>query len=327
MKYDFVKYRFPGKEIAVKRGEFIRLTPNQKPNGFVFSDFTGNFVYELKEDELIEDFQFDEEKLHYFSMKPYVVTPREYYLQAHELLNGINVMQMGKAVFSRIKLQTFTPSKLEKMFLALCEKYPSASVYMVSSKFFGTWIGASPELLLEIHGQHFFTMSLAGTQATAELGDWGEKEKEEQSLVTDYIVENLEKLDIEDIELNGPYTFQAGPVSHLRTDISASVIGVNSWKLIQMLHPTPAVSGFPKEDALALIETVEPHRRDLYAGFFGIISPEKTRLFVNLRCAQLQQDKMYLYLGGGFTRQSIPENEWIETENKSKTLLDIIEKL
>jgi isochorismate synthase len=47
-------------------------------------------------------------------------------------------------------------------------------------------------------------------------------------------------------------------------------------------------------------------------------------IYVNLRCAQIIGDRLFLYLGGGFTADSDPEKEWEETENKSKTLLDLL---
>jgi isochorismate synthase len=47
-------------------------------------------------------------------------------------------------------------------------------------------------------------------------------------------------------------------------------------------------------------------------------------IFVNLRCAQIIGDRIYLYLGGGFTAESDSEKEWEETENKSKTLLNLL---
>ena len=80
----------------------------------------------------------------------------------------------------------------------------------------------------------------------------------------------------------------------------------------------------PQKEALALINEEEQHNRSLYAGVLGFISAEESKLFVNLRCAQLFEDKAHLYLGGGYTKDSIVENEWTETENKAKTLLKVL---
>ena len=102
---------------------------------------------------------------------------------------------------------------------------------------------------------------------------------------------------------------------------------MNGQKPIQIadkLHPTPAVSGLPQKEAIELIDSIEEHERSLYAGCIGVLG-DRTDLFVNLRCAQLIENEYFLYLGGGFTKDSIAKKEWQETENKSRTLLDILE--
>jgi isochorismate synthase len=256
------------------------------------------------------------------------MTAREYYLQAHELLNGLNHFQMDKAVFSRIKSNNFDPNLIEDLFFELEKNYINAFVYLVSSEKFGTWVGASPEILMEAHSDFMFTTSLAGTKKKEEYElDWGEKEIYEQKIVTDYIVQSLEKLKLKSIELNGPYDYSAGPVVHLKTDISADLNGNKPWFVARNIHPTPAIGGFPKEKALGLIRSIEPHDRSIYTGIIGEIDEKSSKLYVNLRCAQLINNNLYLYLGGGFTMQSIPDLEWHETENKSKTILNFVKKL
>lgn len=319
---DILYIRFPEQEKQLKTGSFFRSDPYVPYEGLLFTTYEGDQAYTFEEHEI------DKIEMHFSKDIIPVFTPREYYLQAHQLLNGINLMQMGKAVFSRVKQVAFDTSKCIDLFHQLCEDYPKACVYLISSEIFGTWIGASPELLLESHRDHLFTMSLAGTKATSDQAfEWGEKEKIEQDLVTQFIEKQLIYSEVSNIEITEPYEVQAGPVSHLRSDISADLNGKNAWEIAMNLHPTPAVSGLPREEAMRLISNVEYHKRELYAGIFGFTSPDKTKVYVNLRCAQFQENKAYLYLGGGFTPQSIPENEWIETENKSKTLLNVMQKL
>ena len=83
-------------------------------------------------------------------------------------------------------------------------------------------------------------------------------------------------------------------------------------------------AGLPQKEAIELIDSIEEHKRSLYAGCIGVLG-DRTDLFVNLRCAQLIENEYFLYLGGGFTKDSIAKKEWQETENKSRTLLDILE--
>src|SRR6202021_687877 len=97
--------------------------------------------------------------------------------------------------------------------------------------------------------------------------------------------------------------------------------------LVSELHPTPAVCGIPLNDATQFIKETEGYDRGYYTGFLGPCNMDgKTELYVNLRCAELFADCINLYVGGGITKDSIPENEWEETEMKSKTLLSALEE-
>lgn len=321
---DFLTYRFPGKEVVRQSGEFKDMIPNESTEAFVFSNFEATVFYGFFPNPDVS------KKTNYFHSspeKPYVYTTREYLLQAHSFLNGIQQIGLDKAVLSRIKSKLFPIEQAENLFHELCTSYPKACVYLVSSELLGTWIGATPEILLEIHQGQLFTMSLAGTKKSNTSKEWGDKEIKEQAYVTSFIEENLIRLNVQEIEIQGPYDYQAGPVTHLRTDICGVASTIPAIDLVKGLHPTPAVSGLPQKAAMELISSVEYHRRLLYTGVVGWLGKEHTRLFVNLRCAQLQEKEAFLYLGGGFTKESIPEMELDETENKSKTLIACMEKI
>jgi len=318
----FLAYRFPGKDKVILQGKFIETEASDFKTGFILSNFDLSkcYVFEGNPSEA-GAYQFHEGE-----NDPYVMTAREYYLQAHELLNGINLLQMEKAVFSRIKQVKFDSRAAYNLFEELEKTYPNAFIYLASDAIFGTWIGASPEILVEAHKGYVFTTALAGTRKNDEEG-WGEKEIHEQQVVTDYILALLKKNGLNSIEVEGPYDYTAGPVTHLKTDISADLSNTSTWKLARQIHPSPAVSGYPKEQAIGLIQSVEPHSRGIYTGLIGYVEGETSKLYVNLRCAQIKEHQTYLYLGGGYTNQSIPELEWIETENKSKTLINCIQKI
>jgi isochorismate synthase len=96
-------------------------------------------------------------------------------------------------------------------------------------------------------------------------------------------------------------------------------------RLIHSLHPTPAVSGLPQKEAIEVIEQVEQHERTLYAGVIGVLDEQSSALFVNLRCAQVFENEVCLYVGGGHTAASNSNAEWVETENKAKTLLNVLQ--
>jgi isochorismate synthase len=209
------------------------------------------------------------------------------------------------------------------IFSQLNLKYKNTFNYLVSIKNVGCWIGATPELLAEFENNHFKTVALAGTKHNFDI-EWSNKEKEEQQFVTDFIFNQL-KNKVKNIKKSPIETLKAGEVFHLKTSFKGLINKNTDWTdIVNSLHPTPATCGLPKNKSQALINTIEPHQRNFYTGFSGIISPKHKLLMVNLRCMQIINNNAFLYLGGGITSKSNPEKEWEETINKSKTLLNVV---
>lgn len=319
-----IKYRIPGEKVVEQNGAFILADKKENPSGFILSDFQMNTVYQFLPSEM----PLKKKHVYFFQRKtPVVLSKDNYLLRARYLLQMMQMSAVLKVVFSRIKKVAFDEKKTHDFFEALVKEYPNAFVYLISSKLFGTWVGATPETLVSMEGNLGFTMALAGTKKITDVSPWGTKEREEQDFVTQFILSNLTKKKYDSIKTTGPQEITAGPVKHLRTDISFNLEQKDFFSTVKLLHPTPAVSGLPQNKALDLIAKFEPQNRELYAGIIGITSKEKSKLYVNLRCCQLKRGAAYLYLGGGFTKDSIPEMEWDETENKSKTLLNILQKI
>jgi isochorismate synthase len=165
-------------------------------------------------------------------------------------------------------------------------------------------------------------MSLAGTKQSKDI-PWTKKEYEEQKIVTNSIVRELYKLnispDVKELE-----TVKAGAVYHLRNMIlfesQEPIIDIAN-----VLHPTPAISGNPKEQAIATIKIAENHSRSYYSGYGGPLNTnDLTHLFVNLRCASISQNQICLYVGGGITKLSDVEKEWEECERKAQSILNFL---
>ncbi len=318
---DLLIYRLPGETAPlIKRGRFEILNQGEKPLGFVVSDFLHDRIFHFRESEE-SDSAFD---FHYSAENPVVISRRDYQIEAQAFLNSFPLLGVEKGVFSRVKSVPFRGEKAVDLFHALEKAYPKAFCYLVSSEEFGTWIGATPELLMNQQGMVCKTVALAGTHGENEDHDWTPKELEEHAFVVDAIREALERNECVEIESEGPYVALAGPVQHLKTDFKALLTKPNAWSIALDLHPTPAVCGTPRRNAIEAISIREMHDRQLYTGFIGFFEEGNTHLFVNLRCAQLTKDKAFLYVGGGFTIDSIPDLEWEETEHKAETLIRVM---
>jgi len=208
-------------------------------------------------------------------------------------------------------------------FFNLVQHYPGAFISLTSTPQYGTWIGATPELLLSFDQQSIHTEALAGTKSPADEEGFTEKEEQEQALVSQYIEACFNALTI-DYQKEGPQTTRAGKLSHIKTFYSAGLNGHDRdvWKsLLNKLHPTPAVCGYPYKITKIFIRNEEPFDRELYTGFLGPYHPDgKSELYVNLRCMELHPHKASIYAGAGIVKGSKSEDEWAETEEKMKTL-------
>ncbi|MCF8372909.1 MAG: chorismate-binding protein [Bacteroidales bacterium] len=250
-----------------------------------------------------------------------------------EILRQIETGDLEKAVLSREKfVPGYSIEQGPELFLGLTQTYPNAFVYFLYLPGTMSWMGASPEILLEKKGNHYHTISLAGTAIGNSISDiaWSKKEIHEQKLVSNFIEETLSTFQIENLNKTGPKTVQAGNLFHLRSDYEFEDCQqkVDFGRLAAMLHPTPAVCGLPRDVAKATISKVEKHDRAYYSGFLGPVDPQgESNLFVNLRCLQFVEGGLLLYAGGGITKGSVAGKEWDETTNKANTLLSVIEKI
>lgn len=213
----------------------------------------------------------------------------------------------------------------DEVFVRAIERYPNSMVYLVYTHQGGRWFGCTPELLLEGYGMKWHTMALAGTR-TWEHGEWNNKNIHEQRMVSDYIEGQLQGLGAR-ITRQGPYTSKAGHLFHLRTDYTFHTPkAVSPTKILNLLHPTPALCGLPKKEAWNFIRLFERNKRMYYGGYLGPINLRaETNIYVNIRCAQIRPGgKALFFAGGGLTRNSIFSEEKEEVRRKLETLYTAI---
>lgn len=245
-------------------------------------------------------------------------------------MDFIETGEAEKVVLSRkieIEQRTNASEILKKLIL----KYPEAFVYFWHHPKVGTWMGASPEVLVSSENNSIVTMALAGTQkfdGTTEV-EWGAKEIREQEIVTDFIVRTLRNIVT---EVGETKTIRAGNLLHLRTKIKGKLEDIGQFsEIVAKLHPTPAVCGLPKENAKDFILKYEGYDRKFYTGFLGELNisdlnnNRSSELFVNLRCMELLNDKVSIFVGGGITSKSNPEKEWDEIMAKSLTMRSVLD--
>lgn len=227
-----------------------------------------------------------------------------------------------KIVLSRCSEAKRCGSASDKdIFLKACNLYPDMFVALVSAPECGTWLMATPEILIKGNSSEWRTMALAGTMRDSNDADWSDKNIREQKYVEDYIGTRLLPY-VQTLNITGPYTSHAGNLIHLRSDFNFTLRNPEHiGDVINCLHPTPAVCGLPKAETLTFINNTEHSRRLYYSGFSGMLDADgDTNLFVSLRCMNITPERFRLYAGGGLLDASTAEKEWLETEAKMETM-------
>lgn len=269
-----------------------------------------------------------------FNVEP--ITPIETYKKA--VLAARDAVRSGaitKAVIAReIRVTSSIPIDVHAVLLRLRATFARSYRYSING-----FIGASPELLVEIKGDRIRSHPLAGT--TPRTGDpktddelarkliASMKDQVEHRVVIDVIHEMLlpwcSYLDWEP----EPSVLQVANVQHLGTLIEGhlSAVRPSVMEIVRTLSPTPALGGHPRDAALALIADVEELDRGPYGGAVGWVDGSGNGTWaVAIRCAELSDDRLTarLIAGGGIVAASDPDAELAETQAKFQAMLSAI---
>ena len=312
--------------------DFETISELKNEKGFLFAPFhskTGKSAFFLPE-IFREQFDLQELSKEFAENQKERVQPTDLQFNrtiTKEYISNFKAYQeafsedLKKAILSKIITLPVEGLNFALYFLKIAQKYPNAFVYFIQSEKTSTWLGASPEMLISSKNEFYEIMSLAGTSKD---GEWTNKESVEQQIVTDYISDLLQKFQIVNVEKSEVQNLKAGNFYHLLTkfQIPKEELKNKLGDFINQLHPTPAVCGLPKNDSLSLILKTENHNREYYTGYLGPKNEkDEINLYVNLRCMKIEKKEIKIYVGGGITKDSKLEAEWLETELKAGILL------
>ena len=318
-----------------EQSDCLNFSENFTEEGFVFAPFNNEHpavVFLRETSEFIEET---------FQEKSQIISNVKHHTIFSDKQNHIELVQKGidaiidgafkKVVLSRKEVVEISSINIIETFKKLLQKYDNAFVYVWFHPKVGLWMGATPERLVTLSNGTFHTMALASTQKFEGNMNpiWEEKEKNEHQYVVDYIVSQIKDqqngIILKKFTVSDTYTVKAGDLLHLKADIKGEIGEFNLNNLLDTLHPTPAVCGLPKQAAKSFILSNEDYNRTYYTGFLGEINiNSNTELFVNLRCVEIIDGKAVIYVGGGITKDSNTEKEWLETCNKSQTIKSVI---
>ena len=191
------------------------------------------------------------------------------------------------------------------------------------------FFGASPERLLSLQRGQLQIDALAGTAPRNDDGKSllrSDKDLREHELVVESITNQLINQGLQPRRARRPKLARHGHLVHLHTPINAFAQGKSPLYLAGLLHPTPAVAGFPRREAMSWLRTLEPFERGSYAAPIGWIDKSGNAEFrVAIRCGNARGNELELTAGAGLVRGSIVEKELQEVGLKLAVLADQFE--
>jgi menaquinone-specific isochorismate synthase len=246
------------------------------------------------------------------------------------ILTAIDAGDVRKVVLARqLVVEAGAPFDRRIVLDRLRRSHPSCFTYAA-----GSFVGASPELLIRRRGDEVASCPMAGTvrrgATPAEDDDLtaglrrSVKEAEEHRLLVEAVVAALTPVCVGPPTAGEPDVVRFPTLAHLATRVSGVLRrpAPSALALAGLLHPTPAVGGLPRAAALAAIADLEGFDRGLYAGPVGWVDAAGDGEWaVALRGAQLDGPRARLVAGAGIVAGSDPEAEWAETEAKLRPML------
>ena len=250
----------------------------------------------------------------------------DYLRQAAGLIAALQRGDLRKVVFSRVISVPCRPQpSAADWFGRMLDSCPDACVFLFYLPGITLWAGATPELFLQYRDGRCTTCAVAATKRHDDLSPWSAKERDEHRIVADYICDTFRLTAGREPHVEYDGDCRAGNVRHLCTRLSLPGPLPMADTLAARLHPTPAVGGCPRAEALRMIAAAERRDRRYYAGYIGLFDGSgEYDMFVNLRSMELYADRADIYVGGGLTAQSDACAEWRETCLKAAPLLDMI---
>ncbi len=254
-----------------------------------------------------------------------------------QALRAIRGGTMQKVVLARqLRLTYSSPPDPVCALQRLSCAYTSSFLFLFEFVPGRAFLGATPERLIAVHRGRFETMALAGSIRRGQTPDEdvalaqtlleSAKNRHEHALVVESIRARLAPISASLEVDDAPAVMQLSNIQHLQTRIRGTLKdGHSALDIVQLLHPTPAVGGLPREVALARLAELERITRGWYAGPVGWFTPDGDgEIAVALRSALFHDHTVIAYGGAGIVADSDPVDEWRETALKMRPVLEAL---
>ncbi|MEP1150663.1 MAG: isochorismate synthase [Balneola sp.] len=256
----------------------------------------------------------------------------------NEATNHIAQNKYDKIVLARRLNISITKKVNDTLILnRLRNQYPDCYSFLIRQNSESSFIGCTPERLATFSQDFILTEGLAGSiprgktasedaRFEADLLN-STKDRNEHEFVINAISQKLKQYS-DSIQISSsPSVKKLTNVQHLYTPIKAHIkSNVSKTEVLKSLHPTPAVGGFPREQAIPYIAQFEDFDRGWYASPVGWINANGDGEFiVAIRSGLIKKDEVTFFAGCGIVKGSNPKKEWEETNLKFIPMLSALE--
>lgn len=252
--------------------------------------------------------------------------------------SAIAVGEFEKVVLARqLRIKLDQKIKDTHILNRLRFQYPDCYSFLIRQNDEASFIGCTPERLASFNSEFILTEGLAGSTSRGKTASedaileynllHSNKDLREHGIVLEAIEEHLGHYSNEVQHPKAPQVKKLSNVQHLYTPITARIKdGVSRTEVLKTLHPTPAVGGYPKDNAVSFIKEHEDFNRGWYASPIGWINAHGNGEFiVAIRSGLIQNDEVRFFAGCGIVEDSDPEKEWEETNLKFIPMLSALE--
>jgi menaquinone-specific isochorismate synthase len=262
--------------------------------------------------------------------------PEGWARNAEAALDAFRRGRLEKVVLAR-RTGFLLPAATDPLLLArrLRDESPGCFHFLFEPERGTAFLGASPERLYRREGRGIFSEAVAGTRPR------GESETEDARLRAELLRSAKDRAEHDYVresirEALGPLCEElevAEKVSEMKLATRRHLVsrvrgllrpGVGDADVLAALHPTPAVGGLPRGDALSEIRDLEPFDRGWYAGPVGWVGRDCAEFAVGIRSGLVRGWSIALYSGAGIVPGSTPEGEWMEIEQKIEDFTRIL---
>ncbi|WP_345244383.1 isochorismate synthase [Pontibacillus salipaludis] len=256
------------------------------------------------------------------------VRPFEFKEIVSKATDHIKSKRLGKVVLAREMILSFSDDRKASSVIRQLKEEQTQSYIFAFESGDSCFVGATPERLVKVEENELLSTCLAGTVPRGRTPK--EDEALGQALIRDeknlqehdFVVQMIKKAVTgccENVHVpDSPVLYPLRNLQHLYTPVSGTLKeGVSLLEVVEKLHPTPALGGYPREDSLQFIRDYEPFHRGWYASPVGWFDSYQNGEFaVAIRSALLRKDQAILFSGCGIVEDSDPDEEYKETAVK-----------